>query len=335
MIITCPNCSTKFGVPDKALGNGGRMLKCARCEHKWHQYPLDDFASEPEPEPEPAPAPKPKPAPKPAPKAQPRAAAKPDPDLPSESDGDGGGDFAAALSAVASRSDLPLEMDASDRPAAEPDFLSEPSDDDMPMFDEPEDEGFGASARGDQGGLPDFDDLMSDPPEPIPDIFGDRPEQGGRRRRGLGAVAATLLVLLLVVGAGGFAAWSLQDRVIDMFPAADGYLRQFGLRQEVVGAGLEFRNYSSERRVVGETEMLIVRGVIVNMGDAPRELPFLRLTLYDNDVMVQEKSFEPPSQEIGANATLAFGVTLDQPNPAASRVTITFAPRNPPPKPNS
>lgn len=39
MLISCPQCSTSFSVPDKALG-AGRNLKCAKCGHKWFQTPV-------------------------------------------------------------------------------------------------------------------------------------------------------------------------------------------------------------------------------------------------------------------------------------------------------
>lgn len=44
MLISCPNCSTQFSVPDKALGGSGRTLKCSRCGHKWFHSatPADD-----------------------------------------------------------------------------------------------------------------------------------------------------------------------------------------------------------------------------------------------------------------------------------------------------
>ncbi|CAA7614128.1 conserved hypothetical protein [Candidatus Terasakiella magnetica] len=40
MLITCPDCSTNFSIPDAALGTEGRKLKCAKCGHKWFQKPL-------------------------------------------------------------------------------------------------------------------------------------------------------------------------------------------------------------------------------------------------------------------------------------------------------
>ncbi len=42
MRVTCPNCGSKFNVPDKALGTTGRKLKCGKCEHKWFQKPEAD-----------------------------------------------------------------------------------------------------------------------------------------------------------------------------------------------------------------------------------------------------------------------------------------------------
>src|SRR4051812_47099296 len=40
MLITCPNCSSSFRIPNDALGMTGRMLRCGKCSHTWHQDPV-------------------------------------------------------------------------------------------------------------------------------------------------------------------------------------------------------------------------------------------------------------------------------------------------------
>lgn len=37
MIIACPSCQTRYNVNIDQLGGAGRVVKCVRCGHKWHQ----------------------------------------------------------------------------------------------------------------------------------------------------------------------------------------------------------------------------------------------------------------------------------------------------------
>ncbi len=44
MIITCPNCSTRYSLPQDKIKPGGQKVRCAKCGTVWHQAP-----EEPEP----------------------------------------------------------------------------------------------------------------------------------------------------------------------------------------------------------------------------------------------------------------------------------------------
>lgn len=46
MILTCPQCATRYQIEDGKFPPGGRKVRCAKCGHQWFQEPP---AAEPEP----------------------------------------------------------------------------------------------------------------------------------------------------------------------------------------------------------------------------------------------------------------------------------------------
>lgn len=163
-------------------------------------------------------------------------------------------------------------------------------------------------------------DLDGLEPQPIPAMFANKEVA----QKGTGGLWV-LLILLLVAGLAG-GGYVFQDKVVGYLPVAHEWLSAAGLRQEKPGAGLELRNAGTpERFVRGDTEMLIVRGIIANISDRGRPVPMMKLVLLDkNKAPVQEKLSAAPVNKLDPGGTASFSIVLERPDPNAVEVNVLF-----------
>jgi predicted Zn finger-like uncharacterized protein len=310
MIISCPECTSRFNVADSALGTAGRVVRCAKCGHKWHQMP-DGVTTAPA-----SAAPAPRPAPQPAAAARPAVAAKrtmtlpPVGDLPLEMPPSGGGGAAAQSmpSAPEPEGDMAQNFDMPDSgnsftsTASEMEGIPQPQDDDGPS----------PFAERDQ--------------DPIPEVFsGSRGGQEKKRGNGLLIFLLVILTLLVSIPAG---LYFLRAKVVEAYPPATEYYEMLGIDAQGLGAGLKFRNVTSERVVENNVEILVVRGSIANVTEKAQNIPLLKLMLFDaGNAVVQEKTTQPPEKTLPPNESLGFKVQIESPTAAARRFEVTFAPR--------
>lgn len=288
MIITCPDCSTRYSVDPAAIGQTGRSVRCARCGQTWHQEPE---AADESPATAPPPAPPPEPEPEPEPEsetvAEPAAAAEPE--AP-----------AAEESKSLSQDDLDSLFDSPAAPAAEPE--PEPaaeskslSQDDLDsLFDspapaaeteqptpEPEPEAKAPNIGDDDDFGDDIDDEVQ---EPIPAaLTGSRPEERGKRRRG--RWIAALVVVVILAGAALGVVFG-QQQIVQVWPGAQDLFAKVGLSAPDPYEGitiLKAPDLKIERQSIGDIDVLVVTGVVVNETSVPKHLPRLRLMLKDVD----------------------------------------------------
>ena len=314
MIVSCPNCETRFTLPDGAISATGRKMKCAKCGHKWHQMPEDTSAETPVED---------------AGQGDVPAGAAPEPDW--------------AMAGADRGADLPLEMDPGGSSSARGGLT--PDGGDIPMESGPggsrssaEDDTTDLSAIADMLdnpnlGVRDDDDedetqdlgrvLDADEPDPIPAMFGspDDDDDDAPRRRW----PAVLLLLTVLIGGLGAGAWFARQDIVASVPQAAGIYAALGVPVETLGMGLRFQNVAGERVVEDGVDTLIVRGFIANVANGDRSVPHLRLTLYDaEDRPVQTMVSRPPQTAVASESTAGFRLTLENPPATARRFEVDW-----------
>ncbi len=274
-----------------------------------HGMPQPMAEPVPQPVAEPVPEPMWEPEPEYEPEPEPPAWEAPE-DLPSDDD----------LNAMLGDDTEPEGMDS---------FIGNPDEDLENMFDEEDTEPPEISSLvGDLGG--DSENEYDDPedfpePEPIPTVFtapGMRREPE-KKSRLLLFILIGVFVLLFGSAAG---LYFLKGMVVEMVPAMAPLYEMVGLGEEP-GAGLEIpkKMLKPERITEGGMDILVVRGVVKNISDMPKEVPPLKVWLHDadgNEVQSAISTAEETQLEPGASTS--FKIRVEEPSALARGINVTF-----------
>lgn len=311
MILSCPNCATRFFVEDTVFGSARRKVRCSRCRHVWQQDPLpEDWEPPPPPgSPESAPQPEPPPPPPPTPEPPrpepPRAPPPPPPPSPPQ---------------ASMVDEMPPPPRISGFDEDDDDLLLE---DDRPPLRPPLDEP--PSTVDDD----DPDAVLARRRERLAQAGVQRPPSQPKPRRSLAWVGWLLLIALLgaVIGGG----YEKRAELISFYPPLAKLYEQLGIPVEAAEwLGLELHNLRSATVLDdGETKIAIT-GEVVNVGGAERDVPALRVAMRGADG--QELAAHTVALEqsrIGADETLSFDLKLPAPREEVTDLEVAFAASQP------
>lgn len=216
------------------------------------------------------------------------------------------------------------------------------SDDIAAMFsdeDEPEPLGsmFDTNDNDDEDeDPPGFDDLEE--PEPIPQVFTadetgddeyddeDEDEDESDSKGSMLKIILAVLLALFILFIGG--AIFLREMIIEMVPSSEGIYSMVGLGDDSLGAGLSINDVKSTRESISGKDVLVVRGVIVNVSKRERDVPMLELRLSDLDgKMVQSAKTAPLKNKLIVGDQIGFKIEVPDPSALARRLEVTFIER--------
>lgn len=294
MILTCPNCRTRFLVADQAIGTEGRRVRCGNCQHMWFAEPDQPAGDGPDAVPDEL---SDEPVEDTAPADEDMAAPPPDADaetvVPDMAD-DIAPEAAAADEPMDAPTDEPTDDGPHDMAAADPP-------------DEPEPE-LAAPARPASEGT-------------IRRNLPALPRQG----RGIAAgwIALGVFVVALIAGVLGF-----KDGLIKAWPPSVGLYRALGMVEAAPPPASVEAEPASFVRIVDKTYevqprdqgvVLAISARIENAGDRPVELPTVRGVLLDNaQNEIRDWRIQPGVVILGPGETVTVQSEIVDPPPDAT-----------------
>lgn len=345
MIVSCPNCSTRYVLDATVLRPPGRHVRCARCQTTWFQEPALDLGAEamiPETAREPV-SDKSRMLP-----APPRIGAQAEREVP---DMGGYRDRQRDLARDLDR-DLPRETgrDGHRDPLRDPpqrDVVREALGHDSNYGSQPVTREISRDVVRDMGRELDRRDHSQDRRfEPAPvirsgDIAFDEPVRSDPsterrrvsddRRRGeerkKGGMSGLLIgggMFLSLLAGVAFVADSMHAQIVEVFPGTRGIFSMLGYAP--AQRGLDFANITHGKEIENGVTVLAIRGQIVNVTDHEVAVPKMRVTVSDSEKQKLYQWTVPPEQtKIGPKSKIPLSIRLESPPPEAWYLDIRFA----------
>lgn len=346
MIISCPNCFARYTLPQGALPDEGRKVRCSSCSNTWHatpdevEVPVIEPVSEPVSDPVMEPVEEVVVSDDTADKLAAIRSA-----MEEEAAEDSGGDEAGDV-LDEEKLDIEEEADSSDLdpdnfgfddeedvdPAMEggtsdPDEIDDRFADDPDLDDDDDDLEFGESAPAEGFDEDeDFDDVVTRRRRKQREEAEER--TSARRSQ---AVTIGWVFLVLFVGTVFALFVAVPDKVVKWWPATQGLYDTVGMSSEpgevhadvTAPIKVEIKIYPTEYITVDDKYTLPLKGKFVNMGTRTVSIPRVSYLLTDNaDEEVAKGSFCLPNRMIMKNNSLEFEHIVENPPVNVAKVII-------------
>ncbi len=131
----------------------------------------------------------------------------------------------------------------------------------------------------------------------------------------LGSGVVILLLVSLVIG---------RNEIVDKVPSAAPFYQSVGLSVEQ-DLGLEFNDVTLDWQAEGDVFVLVVQGQIVNLSEASKPIPPLRMAILNSDgEEVQFESIEVNEDTLSAGNRVNFSGRMVNPIDQGENFRLTF-----------
>ena len=309
MIVSCPNCSTRFTIPGAAIPVTGRAVRCSKCGTKWRQgQPSDEVSG-----------------------LTTAAESTPEIEEASESELEAAEPETTETAEAPEADTPPWSADTSPEEDAEPEEseTSEAAGPSLLDIDVSADE----SAEGEQEEKTALDlTAKRDEDTPRPSALKKKPAEPEKETPSLMIGWIVLAVLVVLVIGGTFA---FKDQIVSGWPATARLYSALGLHvtthapppaaeAEKPAAAKEKPQFQTESvttstETVDGVDYRVVNGTVVNSGKVAAPVPDIRTRLSGEDRKVlSEAVHKLPAKTLAPGETMTFTVRIAKP-PADAR----------------